>query len=423
MALLQTEKAANHCTRCSEMYSRMRFRYRLVYLIIFVGVISVACWYWWHCPFEVEVVIANRDASVPPSYLAAWPSGDPFVIGGEADPFDQASVVSYFRREVRTVRRYGFKGTVRHGRTLVFNKSGRRVLEEHWSNGARHGVFKLWGDNELLLLDGRFERGVKHGRWSEWNSEGTKVREEEFVHGDVVSLAWFCAEDHCKCTSHRAHYDRGSLVSIDGKSVTELTLRLQNAPIWIQRLLDERYYPEYDNWSSAQVISRLEQAELSELSVRTNEDIWDEPLVLERPFDSHLACAPLRVGIVLFLRESELICDYRFGEVWVTTRRDAANWSDKTGMDELRLQRGTRLTEALNRRTAVELATQADVRNCLGELVRFDCPMEAVNETQTSSATIHTVEMPIRYWLHQFLGRNDLECELVGNQLLITAQM
>jgi hypothetical protein len=404
------------------MFRRIRFRYSLGSLLIFVSVITLGFWYWWQRPFEVEVVIRDRETSPPPFHVDAWPDGDPFLIGAEFDPFESTSLVSYFRREVRTVRRDGLSGMVRDGRTLVFNEGGRRIFEEDWSNGRLHGVYRMWSADGYLLLDGRFEHGLKHGRWSEWNCAGVKSREQEFVQGTLVNATWYCVHNHSTCSPHTAEYNDGQLVRIDGREVTEFTPRMRSAPSWIQRLLDERDYPEYDNWNMEQVIFGLFQSEFSDLSVRINERIYDKSLATGRRSDSHLANAPLRVGIVLFLRENDLVCDYRFDELWITTQPDAENWSDKTGMDELSVAGQPRIAEALNQETAVEFATAADVRNGFGELVRFNCPIECVPPSQAASRTIHTVEMPKRHWLHQFLGRNDLKCELQGNHLLITPQ-
>jgi hypothetical protein len=48
----------------------LRFRLRSVLLLFLV--VSLVLWYWWHLPFEVEVVIDDYSTSPPPAHLDDW---------------------------------------------------------------------------------------------------------------------------------------------------------------------------------------------------------------------------------------------------------------------------------------------------------------------------------------------------------------
>ena len=65
-------------------------------------------------------------------------------------------------------------------------------------------------------------------------------------------------------------------------------------------------------------------------------------------FDIHFERVPLRVLLHVFLQRFDLVCDYRFDQLVVTTGKDALTWRDRTGVMDLRPPPGSAWAKALD---------------------------------------------------------------------------
>ena len=109
------------------------FQFGVRGLILLTAILPLGLWLWWQHPFEIEVV--NK----------TYP-----------DPFSASSVD---QKEVRTMKRTGWKKTVQHGPTILYGIDGRKISEEHWRYDRRHGPDKKWNYRGQLIASGQFSRG------------------------------------------------------------------------------------------------------------------------------------------------------------------------------------------------------------------------------------------------------------------------
>jgi hypothetical protein len=114
-----------------------------------------------------------------------------------------------------------------------------------------------------------------------------------------------------------------------------------------------------------------------------------------------------------------MVCDFRFEQVVITTSNDATLWKDQTGVDDLELAEDSRLAQILNQKTGVEIGAIADLAAIFDDSVRFDNRLHVNDEHAFRKSSIHTVQLPVRYWLHRFLGRENLTCKVDDGRLVV----
>jgi antitoxin component YwqK of YwqJK toxin-antitoxin module len=427
------------------------FQYSLRRLLLLIGILSAGMWYWWHRPFEIEVVITAKASSPPPAHIDSWTSTieDPFFVfsGAQPDPFD---AIGYHRREVRTVRRSGWKDVIRHGPSLVYNQGGRKVFEETWQADRRHGPYRMWDKGGQLIVSGQFNGGEKHGKWTTWHAAGNMLREQEFENGKPVGT-WVeyttktPAGKKWKETSYEegklvnetyyryvrdgfltatVDFDDGKPVGVEGESVEEFTKRLAEAPSGIQTTLDREAQLQFDDATLDEVVALLREQELHEIPISiNNRALASSEFDFDQRFSDQLNGIPLRLGLLLFLRRCGLVCDYRFEQLVITTADDARTWTDRSGVKDLQPPPGSRWARALDDETGVEFYEVSDMvdelKNRYGVKIRLGPRLRDSTPRESTTAAIHTVRMPLRYWLRILLGRENLTCELDGDTLLI----
>jgi len=427
-------------------------RYSLRTIFLLVSAAAVVCWYYWRRPFEVEVVIADR-ADVPiVEDLGIWETKNPFVINGDVDPFGpQAHLRGYYRREVRSVRRNGFQGVVREGPTTAYTRSGRKVYQQHWRGGRRQGPFTWWDADSSLRVQGQFHQGRRDGCWYLYNRAGELQIQQEFAGGEphgmrveylltdwsaarisqqttfehgvpIRDVCYLYAEDGSRET-HWADYEEGTTVRIDGVAVTEFTRRFESAPAWLRGHLDLVSLFESDRDSLESMIWQMWMGRLLGTPVAVDPSAHSQWYYGISPEDwEALNDAPLRIALPLLLRRHGLVCDYRFEQIVITTPQEAKAWEDRTGVDALQPPPDSELAKLLETETGVEICTSAHLKEALGDVVTLAAGLADAESGASQVTSIYSVRRPLRHWLHRYLGRAGLRCELAGDKLLVSRQ-
>jgi hypothetical protein len=427
-------------------------RYSLRTAFLLVSVAAVVCWYWWRRPFEMEVVITAPNAGPPLVDLGNWEpeTGDPFEVNPHLDPFGpKAHLRGYYRREVRTVRRNGFRGVVRDGPTTAYTKLGKKVFEENWRGGRRHGRYTMWTAGGETLVEGQFRGGEKDGRWRFRNSAGDLLLQQEFARarphgtwvqyvrtGDAVRKSrettyengtptrdvWYRYLEDGSREVHSADYEEGAPVRVDGMPINEFTSRFKAAPQWLRASLDRQAFFESDAASLDAIVPQLQDGGLLGVPVWVGPSARSQLNVAVTHDLATLQGLPLPIVLPLLLRDHDLVCDYRFDHVVITTRSDAETWEDRTGVDALMPSPGSELANRLKTETGAEIRTASQLKEAFGDALMFAPDVPCTEARTSEGAIIHGPHMPRRYWLHLYLGHEGLHCDLDGDTLIVSPQ-
>lgn len=408
---------------------RRPFQWTLRGFLLVVAVLSLGMWYWWQRPFEVEVVIRNPASSPPPAHLDSSMVEDPFfsITGAHSpDPFGPGSK-EYYRRELRTIRRSGWRGVVRHGPSRAFNRAGQKIFEETWRAGQRHGPYKMWNDKGQLIVRGHYLDGVQHGTWVEYSakgpSRGKKWIETSYEGGRVVRKAYYRHLGGRVKTS-TADYRDDEITALDGEPVDEWTRRFLDSPMWVRGCFTRPTELQYDEASFADVVDLFQrELELYDISFGVDRRaLAAGGCDVEQRFSDQYSGMSLRLALLVFLRQCDLVCDYRYERVVITTASDARGWTDRTGVSELRPPADSPWAQVLNQETGAESTRiedwAADFKDRRDVAVKLDPRIS--RQPGASVARIHSAPQPQRHWLWILLGREGLTCKLDGDTLVTT---
>jgi len=202
--------------------SRRRWlQFRIRSLLVIVTVASLALWYWQR-PFQQEVVISERGRLPLPAEterLRYWnrSSNNPFFDDNPFVIYDTANpdvVTGYHCREVRTVLRVGWGQVLQDGLTLLYDRGGRQLGEEHWRQGRRHGAYWLKDAAGDPLIRGLFANGAADGVWTFWDTGGCRATEQIFTAGRRSGTwTWFVTIQGVEKKSSEMQFQDGKMIS------------------------------------------------------------------------------------------------------------------------------------------------------------------------------------------------------------------
>jgi hypothetical protein len=231
-------------------------------------------------------------------------------------------------RETYTYHR-GFSGNlIKHGmhRTTI---DGELDLEEHYSEGVRHGPYRKAGQ---ATATGEFAAGKRHGIW-EFTS-GQQSLTYEFKKGRLVAAP--------SSPSGRLLLRRITQRSLTSETIKEALLAdvdlfYLETPLQevIADLRDRFQLPLAHHWMWKTKVNPKERS-------RGAVEIYDSPITV------NVKTWPLLAGFDVILSPLELAMDYRFGVLCVVDAEGAEDWQDQTGAMELRPASATLLASRLD---------------------------------------------------------------------------
>ncbi len=224
-----------------------------------------------------------------------------------------------------------------------------------------------------------------------------------------------------------AELERADSAVADTEPSTVFTPRLLSAHTGILDTLDMQATTLYTGATLGDVVAQLNDRELHEVPITIDSrSLAAKGFDLNQRFTGQFGGNSLRHGLARLLQECQLVLDYRFEQLVVTTAEDAEKWTDRTGIDILQLPAGTRWAEALNEETGVELLRVADwvrgFRERYGLDVQCASTVDDSEPGERIQVTMHEVRRPNRDRLRVLLGRGRLTATLEGNTMLIAPQ-
>jgi hypothetical protein len=196
---------------------------------------------------------------------------------------------------------------------------------------------------------GTYLAGKKHCLWELYHRDGSlSVRlpyDRGAPHGDAT---WF---DHGKVT-RTLRFEHGEVTQIDGRDVIDLLGRAYRTgtiedPTVKKRVVDLYFgwYPSGDGLAStsghpsilkdwplkgvAPYVFQLRDRRVSIVLSKKCETAADQPASLGQEY------MPAGAMLVVVLKPFGLVPTYRHGCIWITTKEDAQNWVDQSGVDDL----------------------------------------------------------------------------------------
>jgi antitoxin component YwqK of YwqJK toxin-antitoxin module len=116
-----------------------------------------------------------------------------------------------YRADGTLAAKRDFHDGKRNGEWIAYDKTGKQPLrEEHYVDGKRDGMWKIWYPNGQLKQQVSLKEGKRQGKSAEWAEDGKPRAELNFVDGKLHGTAtrWF--PDGRKVVQQ---YDEGRLVS------------------------------------------------------------------------------------------------------------------------------------------------------------------------------------------------------------------
>ena len=218
--------------------------------------------------------------------------------------------------------------------------------------------------------------------------------------------------------------ERANSNAADTESDSSFARRLLSAQTGVLDTLDMQASTLYTNATLSDVVTQLGDKELHEVPITIDSRaIAARGFDLNQRFTGQFGGNSLRHGLDTLLQACQLVLDYRFEQLVVTSAEDAEKWTDRTGIDTLQLPTGSRWAEALNEETGVEFLRIADwvrgFREQYGLDVQFASTVEDSEPGERIQVTIHEVRRPNRDRLRILLGRGRLTATLEGNTMVI----
>lgn len=384
----------------SPQASRRRFapRFSLAAALVAMTLCAVGLWYWFRVPFEVEHQISKS------------------------------------RREVETVRRT-WGGTIRHGPRRVF-------------------------DGDKLLFAEDYRDGMLHGRWEWFDGTGKSYLTAEFRRGKIVS---FHASPECDQRLARllaeGQIDNGltvielmqptscEFVATPLKDATQILIDIHQIPITCQGLrkrvtikesapaqfpamqvirVNDPFDPPFDPKALATHI-RLEMLAVKPQRAKP-------PRIgpqYDLPITAKADGAPLIVMLGKMLQPHGLVCDYRYGMLWIAERQEAETWQDPTGVSEIEPPPSSALARTWETRSPSQFIYMPLRPACemlssqSGGIARFDwsrLPPEFQDSMSTKAIVTLNVDQPFKHTLGMILEQVGCRARLEGETIVIELQ-
>lgn len=310
---------------------RRRFapRFSLAAALLAMTLCAVALWYWYRVPFEVVHEATGR-------------------------------------KEIETVRRT-WDGAVRHGTRRIWIEDKLVFIE---NDGTR----RISSKDKLFFIE-NYRDGIPHGKWEWLDGNGKAYLSAQFKRGRLVSfeaspecdqrLARHLAEGTIKDPQLIMKLIEPTRLSFEGTPLNDGMQVLMDAHGLImnyQSLRKPAGYVEFgrkgeivkiemltDRYQQMMATPAASKRVVSLASMSRGKGSPDSKLVI-RQFDMPVTCdlteVPLIVGLGTMLQPHDLVCDYRYGQLWIDGRESAANWKDPTGVTSIVPRAGSSLAIA-----------------------------------------------------------------------------
>jgi hypothetical protein len=343
-------------------------------------------------------------------------------------------------RTVITWQRQWGGGRLKHGPETIYRRDGSKLYVTHYIRGQRHGRFEAWEPAKLETI-GHYEHDRKSGIWT--TDTGALHTTQSWKNDLLDGPTEFRWPDGKK---ERLHFSRGRLMQVNGRP-------------WSSPLYDAHHRREtlgeygaiddilYSNLNSPLTID-FREVSLSSAMSHLGEHYpaglipaggVGTPILLDPrlpnphvPLTCRLDGLDVKMALVLLLARHNLVADYHYGAVWVTTPQLAGPWPDRTGIDKIRPPEESQLArvwnEPVNFATTLVLIDPGQqplaevIAAAFGSLkVEFDVTRVEANAGEPGRFPVvaHLQNIPFRHALAYLLYQANCRCKLEGETLVI----
>jgi hypothetical protein len=337
-------------TAAPQPKARHRFvpRFSLAAALLAMTLCAIGLWYWYRVPFEVEHKISKND------------------------------------KELESVRRT-WGGTVRHGPRKIV-RQGKVSFVEHYRDGVLHGTREWFDEQGHAYISAEFRSGrlVDFRASSEYDQRLARHLAEGTLDNPRIVSAIF---DNTMLHFVETPLKDAILILSDmhGIPITcqglRKTVTIPPPPEPVRpaseaiRLNDQMQLlvpldpDEPDTSIELQLLPVVEVPAVKPKLIRqTDLPVTDK---IEHQDD-----VPLIVALGRILQPLDLVCDYRYGMLWIADREEAEHWTDPTGVSKLVPPPGSKLAAEWEKRTVHEFIQTplSDVCDIIADSngVRFD---------------------------------------------------
>jgi hypothetical protein len=287
-------------------------RFSLAAALFAMTLCAVGLWYWFRVPFEVVHESKNRT-------------------------------------EIESVRRT-WGGTVRHGPRRIIRR-GKLTFIENYRDGIRHGKQEWFDAQGRAYITAEFQLGrlVKFQASDEYDQRLARHFAEGTIDNPHIAASIF---------------EPAALEFVETplKDAIQILKDTYNIPITCQGLrnnvtLEEPLPPPRP---PSEVVRLNDQMQLL---VPLDPDVPDTAIELQMlpvseekpkrpkvvsqinlPITADVREDPLIIALGKMLQPHDLVCDYRYGMLWVAEREGVENWKDPTGVAEIVPPPGSKLS-------------------------------------------------------------------------------
>jgi len=312
---------------------------------------------------------------------------------------------------------------VKHGKTVIVNGPYERTYT--YDNNVLHGEY-IEQLNGRVRITGRYERGEKHGEWQLHFGEGI-VRQQWSagkLHGPLR------IEDRNGPSQEFVYLD-GILIERDGEPVEfPLFARMAEGEAQLgpgARALNDTTQLEFVMVPLIDVVAYLR--DFHETAIYVHPSVFDSADPKEGPLvTSSLRGVNLATALTVVADDLGLTCDYRYGAPWFTTRADAEDWTDTTGVTEIAPPANSPLQQQWETRIVAQ-ANKQPLDVLIHNLLRplgIPCDTSAIQSLDPNKpkylVSINERRQPLKNLLGLILTNSECRCELKGQALVFSPQ-
>ena len=358
-----------------------------------------------------------------------------------------------------------------HGPFRRWFTEGPLRVEGNYELGAKHGEWVIHhqeldgGPKEPIYIK-RVEcwkRGIPDGRWEWFDKDGESIRRIDFRDGLPTRPLGQQIEARLAQLMREGKIPESVLISLlEPTSIHFIETHLQDVLVYLREstrvvikmdaekliLIPRKPLPrepeiekfEVSLGEAGKILVPVDASEPSyKVEFETPEmsqyvaptsipehliKLGDIPITCEGAKD-----LPLIAALATILAPHKLVCDFRFGVLWITTPDEAATWQDRTGIAEIKPPRGSKLARRWEREGNLEFVNTRveDVFPYYSEA--FDIPIDTSRLRAQirqgfapRSLTMNLRNHPFKHSIGLILDRSGCRCRLEGETLVIEAQ-
>lgn len=333
---------------------------------------------------------------------------------------------------------------------------GRREVEtvhRTWNGTVRHGQRRIYLNGKLYFVE-NYRDGVPHGKWEWMDGTGRNYITAEFQTGKLASLqaSKECDQRLAKLLAAGALDDPGMVKKLFEpcrlsfnrtplKDAMDVLMDSHTIQISCQQLREPMGYVEFGNDGSivaADATAEIDRPLFADLAVRDRMIRFVRgpkspgAKLAIRKYDALVTSegvdVPLIAAFGKILQPRGLVCDYRYGMLYVVEREGVEGWKDPTGTQTLVPPVGSRLAKTWEHKSVCEFINTPldDALQILSDmnLVEFDSSRipKATSGNDQILVTTNLSGLSFKQTLGALLDSVDCQASLNGETIVIELQ-